>query len=81
MVNIIILFVDLSKEILLVYSWIENIFILINRLSKMPGGIKNISTDMVALCPCEFIRKYTITNKHYVYKKDVVCIPQNSVKF
>ena len=49
------------------------------RPSKKPGSIKNNSTKMARLCPCEFIQKNTSTNKHYLQTEDLRFNPQNSV--
>ena len=48
-------------------------------LSKKPRCIKNISTKIARLCPCEFIHKNTFTNKHYLQTEDLRFNPQNSV--
>ena len=49
------------------------------RPSKKPGSIKNNSTKMARLCPCEFIQKNPSTNKQYAKNEDVLCNPQNPV--
>ncbi len=49
------------------------------RQSKKPRCIKNISTKMARLFPCEFIHKNTSTNKHYLQTEDLRFNPQNSV--